>query len=418
MAGQLLPITALLVSTFLMLVGGGLAGFVLPLRAAFEGWSPTTIGWIGTGYSIAFTGGCIVVPRLVKRVGHVRVFATLLTLLSMSLLLQALVVDPVAWALFRGIAGFSLAGAYMVIESWLNESVTNDNRGRVFSIYMIVTMVGMMGGQYILPLGSVDGPNLFMIAALIYASAVIPTALSSAQSPQPLAQVDLDLRGLFTRSPAAAVGTLLAGVIAGAWNFLAPVYGGEIGLSTFHVATMLASVMIGGAVFQYPLGRASDRIDRRHVMTFAGLVGLAISLVMMTIHNQPPVVIFALMFLFGSVLYPIYSLNVAHANDFASPHEFVSISSGLLIIYGVGSMIGPQVAGRMMDGVGPSGFFATMAMSYAAYAAYSFWRSLRRPPIAPEERPDFRAQAVARLHTPESYKLNAQQPEGEDVSTR
>jgi MFS family permease len=408
MAGQLLPITALLVSTFLMLAGGGLAGLLLPLRAGLEGWTPTTIGWIGTGYALAFTSGCIVVPLLVRRVGHVRVFATLLTGLSMSLLLQALVINPILWTLFRGIAGFSLAGGYMVVESWLNERVTNETRGKVFSVYMIVSMVGTMVGQYVLPFGNVRGPNLFIIAALIYASAVIPTALSAAQSPQPLTQVRLDLRGLFAKSPAAAVGTLISGIIAGGWNYLAPVYGGAIGLSTFQVATMLASAMIGGAVFQYPLGRASDRVDRRYVMSFAGLVGLAISLAMITFQHEPPAVIFGLMFLFGSVLYPIYSLNVAHANDFASPNEFVKVSSGLLIVYGIGSMAGPQIAGRMMDGFGPRGFFTTMAIAYSAYAAYSFWRSLRRPPVAPEERSDFKAQAAAVPHTPETYRLHGE----------
>lgn len=408
MAGQLLPITALLVSTFLMLAGGGLAGLVLPMRAALEGWSPTTIGWIGTGYAIAFTAGCIIVPRLVRRVGHVRVFATLLTLLSMSLLLQALVVSPGAWVIFRGIAGFSLAGAYMVIESWLNERVTNETRGTVFSIYMIVSMMGIVGGQYILPFGDVAGPTLFMIAALIYASAVIPTALSSAQSPQPLTQVELDLRGLFAKSPAAVVGAAIAGIIAGGWNSLSAVYGGAIGLSTFQVATMLASTMIGGAIFQYPLGRVSDRVDRRYVMVFAGIVGVVISLAMIGIQHQTPAVVFTLMFLFGSVLYPIYALNVAHANDYASPDEFVKISSGLLIVYGVGSMAGPQITGRMMDGVGPRGFFITMAIAYAAYAGYAFWRSLRRTAVAPTDRTEFQSQTVARMNTPETYRLQPQ----------
>ncbi len=141
MAGQLLPIAALLASTFLMLLAGGLAGILLPLRGGMEGWSTTTIGWMGTSYSLAFTIGCIFIPHLVRRVGHVRVFSALLTLLSMALLFHALVVNPAAWMIFRGIAGFSLAGSYMIIESWLNERVTNESRGMIFSIYMIITMV-------------------------------------------------------------------------------------------------------------------------------------------------------------------------------------------------------------------------------------------------------------------------------------
>lgn len=239
MAGQLLPIAALLASTFLMLLAGGLAGILLPLRGGMEGWSTTTIGWMGTSYSLAFTIGCIFIPHLVRRVGHVRVFSALLTLLSMALLFHALVVNPAAWMIFRGIAGFSLAGSYMIIESWLNERVTNESRGMIFSIYMIITMVGLLLGQYILPFGNAATQTLFIICAIIYASALLPTALSSAQSPNPLTQVSLDLKGLYRRSPAAVVGSFIAGIVAGTWNFLAAIYGEMNGLSTFGIAPCL-----------------------------------------------------------------------------------------------------------------------------------------------------------------------------------
>jgi len=407
MAGQILSIAALLFSTFLMLVGGGLAGILLPLRAGLEGWSPTTIGWIGTTYALAFTAGCLIVPRLVRRVGHVRVFSVLLTLLSMSLLLHALVIESVAWMMFRAIAGFSLAGGYMIVESWLNERVTNDTRGMVFSIYMIVSMVGLLVGQYILPLGDPATLTLFIICALIYAAALIPTALSNAQSPNPLTQVSLDLKGLYRRSPAAVVGSLIAGIIAGSWNFLAAVYGEAIGLSTLGIATMLATAMIGGAIFQYPLGRASDFTDRRYVMVVAGIIGLVLSSAMVLVHPGPGWTIYLLMFLFGSVLYPIYSLNVAHANDSADPSEFVEVSSGLLIVYGIGSMTGPQVAGRLMDAVGPQGLFITMAVCFTIYGAHAFWRIQRRSlAIAPDQKPEFQFQASEIQPTPETMQLD------------
>ncbi|KXF79451.1 MFS transporter [Paramesorhizobium deserti] len=407
MAGQILSIAALLFSTFLMLVGGGLAGILLPLRAGLEGWSPTTIGWIGTTYALAFTAGCLIVPRLVRRVGHVRVFSVLLTLLSMSLLLHALVIESVAWMLFRAIAGFSLAGGYMIVESWLNERVTNDTRGMVFSIYMIVSMMGLLIGQYILPFGNPATQTLFIICALIYAAALIPTALSNAQSPKPLTQVSLDLKALYRRSPAAVVGSLIAGIIAGSWNFLAAIYGEQIGLSTLGIATMLATAMIGGAIFQYPLGRASDFVDRRYVMVVAGIIGLVLSTMMVLVHPGPGWTIYLLMFLFGSVLYPIYSLNVAHANDSADPSEFVEVSSGLLIVYGIGSMTGPQVAGRLMDAVGPSGFFITMAACFALYGAHALWRIQRRSlAIAADQKPDFQFQASEIQPTPETMQLD------------
>jgi MFS family permease len=412
MRSQFLPILALLTSTFFMLVGGGMAGMILPLRASLEGWSPTTIGWIGTGYAICFTAGCIVVPRLVRRVGHVRVYASLTTILAMSLLLHALAVHPLAWIVIRGAAGFALAGAYMVVESWLNEKVTNENRGMVFSVYMIVNMAGLIAGQYVVAFGDPALPYLFMIGCLFYCLALLPTSLSSAQSPRPLTQVSINVFELFRKSPAAVVGSFLAGLIGGNWNYLAPIYGKLIGLGSAGIATMLACAMLGGVVFQYPLGRVSDKVDRRYVMTFAGLVGVFVSLFMIFIGLESQWFIYAGMFFFGSVLFPIYSLNVAHANDMAEPEEFVRVSSGLLIIYGLGNMTGPQMGGRLMDFMGPSGFFVAMLFGFACYGGYSFWRTWRREAIAPEERPDFQPIAVQRLQTPETLQLD---PRIEDV---
>ncbi|ENR90829.1 hypothetical protein C981_00553 [Brucella abortus 78/32] len=414
MAGQLLPIAALLASTFLMLLAGGLAGILLPLRGGMEGWSTTTIGWMGTSYSLAFTIGCIFIPHLVRRVGHVRVFSALLTLLSMALLFHALVVNPAAWMIFRGIAGFSLAGSYMIIESWLNERVTNESRGMIFSIYMIITMVGLLLGQYILPFGNAATQTLFIICAIIYASALLPTALSSAQSPNPLTQVSLDLKGLYRRSPAAVVGSFIAGIVAGTWNFLAAIYGEMNGLSTFGIATMLASAMIGGAIFQYPLGRASDFVDRRYMMILAGAIGFTLSFIMVLFHPTSPYTLYAMMFLFGSVVFPIYSLNVAHANDYADASEFVKISGGLLIVYGVGSVLGPAISGPLMDVIGANGFFATMAIAYCIYGLHAWWRiyRLERPAIS-DQKTEFKFHTPDGQSTPETMQLD---PRAESTS--
>ncbi|MFC0245260.1 MFS transporter [Falsochrobactrum ovis] len=413
MAGQLLPIAALLASTFLMLLASGLAGILLPVRGGMEGWSTTTIGGMGTSYAFAFTIGCIVIPHLVRRVGHVRVFSALLTLLSIALLLHSLIIDPSAWMIFRGIAGFSLAGSYMIIESWLNERVTNDSRGKIFSIYMIVTMMGLLCGQYILPFGDAGTQSLFIICAIIYASALLPTALSSAQSPNPLTQVSLDLKGLYRRSPVAAIGSLIAGFIAGSWNFLAAVYGDMNGLSTFGIATMLACAMIGGTIFQYPIGRASDLMDRRYVMVFAGAIGFALSLIMIIFHPTSPVALYGMMFLFGSVLYSIYSLNVAHANDYADNSEFVKISGSLLIIYGAGSVIGPALSGPLMDLIGARGFFVTMAVAYGLYGLHAYWRLRHyRRPVNSDQKTEYKFHTPDGQSTPETIQLDPRSENG------
>lgn len=407
MAAQLFPVSALLVSTFFMLAGIGLGGVLVPLRASMAGWDSTDIAWVGTSYAFFFTVGCIAMPYLVRRVGHIRVFAALQTLLAMSFLLHALAMDPLAWALIRGLGGFATAGAYMVLESWLNEKVSNENRGAIFSAYMIISMFGVATGQYIMPFGNAEELDIFMIVALLFGMALLPTALSSAQAPVPLARVSLDLKGLYLKSPAAVVGAFLTGLVNGVWLFFGPIYGEDAGLSTTGIATMLACGMIGGAVAQFPFGRLSDKIDRRYVMIMGGCLGLAVSLVMMILQPQNAAMIFAGMFLFGAAVFPIYALNVAHANDMADPEEFVKISSGLLIVYGVGTIVGPQLGGRLMDTIGPSGFFVASSLGFGLYAGHTLWRTYRRHTEDLDDRQDFRVLPVTAAQTPETVHFDA-----------
>lgn len=412
MLRNIVPVTGLMLSTFFLLAGSGLTGITLPLRAGLEGWSPVIIGWIGFGYALCFTAGCVVVPRMVRRVGHVRVYAVLATLLAMSLLFHALIVHPLAWIAFRGVAGFALAGAYMVVESWLNEKATNESRGQIFSFYMIMNMVGMMAGQFMVLLGDPATTTLFIIAALLYAMAVIPTGLSNAVSPQPLTQVTLDLRKLYRNSPAAMVGMLMTGIIAGIWNFQAPVFAEQTGLSGNQIPLMLALAMISGAVFQLPLGRASDRVDRRYVMIFAGIVGVGCAIAYQIVPGAASAPgIFITVFILGAVLFPIYSLVVAHANDYAEPSEFVEISSGLLVVNGAGAMIGPVLSGFLIVGLGPGGFFLSLAVAFAIFGGYAAWRITQREAVPADEMTDYTYVPVTRSQTPEMFTLDPRSDE-------
>ncbi|WP_306024564.1 MFS transporter [Oceaniradius stylonematis] len=412
MLRNIVPVTGLMLSTFFLLAGSGLTGITLPLRAGLEGWSPVIIGWIGFGYALCFTAGCVIVPRMVRRVGHVRVYAVLATLLAMSLLFHALIVHPLAWIAFRGVAGFALAGAYMVVESWLNEKATNESRGQIFSFYMIMNMVGMMAGQFMVLLGDPATTTLFIIAALLYAMAVIPTGLSNAVSPQPLTQVTLDLRKLYRNSPAAMVGMLMTGIIAGIWNFQAPVFAEQTGLSGNQIPLMLALAMISGAVFQLPLGRASDRMDRRYVMIFAGIVGVGCAIAYQIVPGAASAPgIFITVFILGAVLFPIYSLVVAHANDYAEPSEFVEISSGLLVVNGAGAMIGPVLSGFLIVSLGPGGFFLSLAVAFAIFGGYAAWRITQREAVPADEMTDYTYVPVTRSQTPEMFTLDPRSDE-------
>jgi MFS family permease len=375
---SLRSVFSLMLSTLLMMVGFGLASYVMPVRSVAEGWSTLTISLIATGYTLGFTISCIITPKFVLRVGHVRVFAALITLLSIAILMCGLVVDWRAWIFFRAISGFAISGSYLVIESWLNERVTNENRGMLFSLYLITTMVGTIGGQYLVPLGDPTNSSLFILCGVLFSLALLPTALSSSAMPAPPAQANFDVPGLYRRSPVAVVGAFLAGAMSGAWLNLGGVFTQKIGLSTAEGATLLAALLAGSAISQIPIGRTSDRIDRRIVMVGCGIVGVVSCLAMVAFVGSSPLVLYIIAAFVGSVLFPIYALNVAHANDLAAPNEYVEVSSGMMITYGIGTVSGPLMVGPVMDHFGPPSLFVLLAVYFALYAAYAAWRIAQR----------------------------------------
>lgn len=395
MFASLLSIASLMLSTFVLMVGYGMMNYLVPVRAVAEGWSPLLISLIATGYTIGFTLSCIVAPILVLRVGHVRVFAALTTLLTAAILLSSLIVTWQAWTIFRAIAGFAVAGCYLVIESWLNERVTNDSRGTMFSIYMIVTLAGAIGGQYLVPLGDPKTTTLFIVCGIIFAIAILPTTLSTAQSPAPIAKVQLGLGKLYRRSPVAFIGAFLAGILSGTWASLGGVYTTGSGLTTGQGATLLASVLAGGALGQIPIGKISDMTDRRYVMIACGVIGVISAFAMFFMSPSTPTLLYVTAFIVGSTLYPIYALNVAHANDRADPSEYVTISSSLMVLYGLGTVAGPMIGGGAMEIAGPRGLMLYLAIGFAIYATYATWRVWRgSPTVSAEDRADFHAIAV------------------------
>lgn len=420
MLSSLGSVIYLMLSTLLMMAGLGLMNYLLPIRSLAEGWTPLTISIIATGYTLGFTLSCIVTPKLVARVGHVRVFAALITLLTVSVLLCSLLVEWHAWVLFRGIAGFAIAGSYLIIESWLNERVTNENRGALFSVYMITSLVGSIGGQYLVPLADPTTTVLFIVCALIFSLAIFPTALSTAQSPAPIAQTRFDLMKLYRRSPVAFIGSLLSGALSGTWGSLGGVYTQTIGMTTAQGATLLAAVLAGGAISQMPIGRISDRVDRRLVMLACSGFGVVACAIMAMFGHVTLSAIYIGGFFVGTVLYPVYALNVAHANDLADPNEYVTISSAIMILYGLGTVCGPVMAGTLMEMAGPNGLLWFLAAIFAFYGGYSAWRITRR---ASDEglvvKTDFQSMALPLQGTDPASAPNAalNEPETDPIYT-
>jgi MFS family permease len=400
------PIFSLLRGTAFLLAASGLHSLLLPLRGQAEGFSATALGLLGTAWAGGFVTGCFLAPRLVRRVGHVRAFGTFAASGAIIALLTGLLVDPLIWIVLRAFTGFFMAGCFMVIESWLNEKSTNENRGTVFSLYMIVTYAGLTCGQMAVAAGDVADEHLFMVTGILFCLALIPTAVSTAAAPQPLQEVALDLKGLYTNSPVAFAGCLLVGVANGAWGTLGPVYGAEIGIPTFEIALMMSIVVIAGALFQLPIGRLSDRTDRRFVLAGAAITAALVGLLIFLATPRDGAFVIALAGIYGATAYVLYSISVAHANDHASPEDFVKIAGGLLVLYGFGTMLGPVIGAALMERLRPESLFLATALAHAGLALFTILRIRRRAPVPIEAREAFKSMPAERAATPQTTLLD------------
>ena len=408
MRRNLLPVLALLTGTLFLFLGNGLQSLLLPVRGAMEGYSNTVLGMLGTTWAAGFVIGCFVAPNVVRRIGHVRAFSGFLALICLNVLLTGLLVNDAAWLTLRAITGFCTAGTSMIIESWLNERATPESRGTIFSFYISITLFGVVGGQLMVPFADLAAPTLFMVCGILYSIAALPTTLSKAASPQPLKRATLDLKGLFRNSPVSFIGILLIGIANGAYGTLGAVFATRIGLDHGSVAAMVSITIFAGAIMQFPAGRLSDTMDRRYVLAglsaAAALAGIAVAV----IRPNDVYGIVVLVAIYGAAANALYPIAVAHANDFAAPEDFVKISGGLLLLYGIGTIIGPTLGGWIMTAAGPHALFTVTALAHMLVAAYAVLRSRMRAPVPIAERDPYTATsgAASPLATPESLALD------------
>jgi MFS family permease len=408
-----LPIAALLTSAAFLLAANGLHGLLLPLRADGEGFTTTQIGLMGTGWAIGFVLSSLVTPLLVRRAGHIRAFAAFSAMAAIIPLINAMIISPFTWMALRGCSGFVMAGGMMVVESWLNERSTNETRGSVFGIYMSVNFASITGGQLLVATGSPANDTLFMLASILFCLAVLPTALSAAATPKPLTQARLNLKHLYYFSPVAFVSAVMVGVINGAFGTLAPIFGSKSGLPALMIAVMMGLAIMAGAIMQIPIGRLSDRTDRRYVLA-AGAIGACLAgVLIVSLKPSDPMQILLLTAIYGALTYPLYSLTVAHANDFARSGDFVAISGGLLMLYGIGTMIGPTAASIAMERLGPAGLFSVTAGAHFIMAVHAIYRTMRRKPIPEDQRETFSGVPAQKALTPETAVLDPRADEVE-----
>lgn len=382
-------IAALLVGSALLLLAGGLHSLLLPVRGLAEGFSDASLGLLGAGWAMGYMAGCLLVPVIVKRVGHVRTFGALCSLAGITLLLNLLLMDAVAWIILRSISGFCFAGAAMIVESWLNERATNETRGKIFGIYTMINLGATTAGQMLLTTGDPNGFTFFVVGSIIYSLALLPTALSTASSPTPLTQARLDPKKLWRNSPIAVVAVFLVGISNGAFGTLGAVYGRRIGLDVSDIAIMMSLALLAGAVIQIPVGFLSDRTDRRLVLVGLALAAMALGTSISIFGGTSPLLTIALIGSFGGTIYSMYPVIVAHASDHADPGDFLKTSGGLLLIFGTGTMIGPLAAAGLMTATSPGALFQVTAAAHLTMMLFAIWRMTQRAALSTEEKTDF-----------------------------
>ena len=376
------PILALLISVSLLLMGNGLQNTLLPVRASIEAFSAIDIGIMGSAYFLGFGAGCIYGPYIVRRVGHIRTFTAMATIASCAVLVHAFVLNPTIWWLLRVATGICFAVLYMVIESWLNEKATNANRGTVFSIYTIINLTVVTLGQMMLVLDEPSNFMLFSFASILVSLAAVPVALSTSAEPSPIQSVKIDFRGLFHTSPVGVVGCLAVGLSNGAFWALAPVFAQGDSAEVSTVAIFMSVAVIAGAVGQWPFGRMSDRMDRRRVILVVSVGGMCAGIVLALLSPSLESWLLLSAFAYGLFAFPLYSLCVAHTNDFADESKYVEVACGLLLVYAIGAVAGPIAASVFMRFIGGGGLFAFTALVHFGLIFYVIHR-LRQREVSP-----------------------------------
>ena len=335
-----------------------------------------------------------------------RAFGAFAAAAAIIALMTGLLIHPIVWIVLRVFTGFAMAGAFMVIESWLNERATNENRGTVFGLYMMVTYASIMAGQLLVAFGDVTTDKLFMVAGIFFCLSLIPTAVSTAVTPRPLQEVSLDIRRLYANSPVSVAACLLVGIANGAWGTLGAVYGAQIGVSTATIALMMSLTVVAGAAVQMPVGRISDMTDRRNVLAGAALITALIGVLIFLLQPRSDVFVLVMTACYGALAYTLYSIAVAHANDHADAANFVKVSGGLLLLYGFGTMIGPVLAAVLMEQLRPDAIFLATALAHLALAGYTLVRIRARAPVPIAERETFQTLPSERAATPEALRLD------------
>ncbi len=369
---------ALFLGMFMLMVGNGLQGTLLGIRGGIEEFSTFHMSIIMSAYFLGFLGGSRLAPEMIRRVGHVRVFAALGSTISAVLILYPVLTEVWAWTLGRVVIGFCFSGVYVTAESWLNNAATNENRGQSLSVYMLAQMSGIVVAQGILSVGDVNGYVLFIIPSVLVSLAFAPILLSVSPTPAFETIRPMSIRKLVTISPLASFGMFLLGGVFAAQFGMTAVYGIQAGLTVAQISLLVSVIYIAALAAQYPIGWASDRMDRRLLIIGLAALGGAGAL-LAAMSGGSFYIILTGAALVGGTSNPLYALYIAYANDFLDHEDMPAASAGFIFINGVGAIMGPILLGYVMGAFGEAAFWVVVAIQMSLMALYGFVRVIQRP---------------------------------------
>ncbi len=377
-----------------MVLGHGLLGSLLGVRLTLEGYATGTAGLVMSGFFIGIVAAGLLAPRLIGRVGHIRVFAAMGGVCSITVLLHALWVEPGFWFALRALTGFASTTMYIVVESWVNDRARNEFRGRLLSVYMLIWLVCMGGGVYLIDSSDPAGMVPFALVAICYGLSVVPLALGATAAPEFTAPTRVSIRTLWRLSPLGSVAATMVGMIHGTLVGMAAVYAASAGLPNSQVAILTAAIYVGGILLQMPIGRLSDRLDRRLVLAGVALLAALCAVAALLLGKVSFWAEVGAIGVFGGLCLPLYSITLSVANDRLSQREMVGASATLYLLLGLGATVGPPVAGFLMQAVGAAGFYLYLAVLLAVLGGFALWRRRQTPPPSQTD-PALPAAAVA-----------------------
>ncbi|HKJ53545.1 MAG TPA: MFS transporter [Gammaproteobacteria bacterium] len=372
---------AILLGFGILMLGDGLQGTLLPVRADLEGFSATLTGLIMSSFYLGFLLGSVLVPKITARVGHIRVFAALAALASAAILVHALFVTVPVWIAMRLVSGFCFAGIYIVAESWLNDRATNESRGRLLSLYMVVTYLGVGAGQLMLNLAEPRDFELFIMVSVLISVAVVPLLLSAGSPPKFHDAVRISLPALYRLTPLGIVSLFAVGLVTATFFALGPVYAQRLGLGIREISYFMTAAVIGTVLLQGPIGALSDYFDRRLVLTVTTVLTSLAALLCVPAAQISNLALLMAVALFGGLAFPLYSICIAYTNDHLEPEQMIAASGAMVLVGGLGAVSGPLGFAMIMDTFGNQAFFWAIASVHALTALFAIYRMLRSAPV-------------------------------------